>query len=163
MDQAIACFDAYVTYFYDGAPIPDSPQRWIANWIVNAKEPVPANWPVDTRDPTHSGFKGIPLTFNKGRTQIPHGAPYWGEYLDIATFAFDGALAWDAVNAQVRAVNAAGEIDWNNAGTRYDVDWIINWQGYQIGADGEILAKGLPAEQIGTVQLKTPRSAAITS
>ena len=154
LDQAIACFDAYVTYFYDGAPIPDSPQRWIANWIVNAKEPVPANWPVDTRDPTHSGFKGIPLTFNKGRTQIPHGAPYWGEYLDIATFAFDGALAWDAVNAQVRALNAAGEIDWNNDGTRYNVDWIINWQGYQIGADGEILAKGLPAEQIGTVQLK---------
>lgn len=25
----------------------------------------------------------------------------------------------------MRAVNAAGEIDWNNAGTRYDVDWII--------------------------------------
>ncbi|MEW7002060.1 hypothetical protein M5585_27365 [Serratia ureilytica] len=54
----------------------------------------------------------------------------------------------------MRAVNAAGEIDWNNDGKRYDVDWIINWQGYQIDADGEILVKGLPAEQIGTVQLK---------
>ncbi|MEX0633618.1 hypothetical protein M8494_22585 [Serratia ureilytica] len=32
----------------------------------------------------------------------------------------------------MRAVNAAGEIDWNNDGKRYDVDWIINWQGYQI-------------------------------
>ena len=154
LDQAIACFDAYVTHFYDATPIPESPQRWVANWIVNAKEPVPANWPVDSKDPTHSGFKGVPMTFTKGKTQIPQGAPYWGQYLDIATFAFDGTLAWDAINAQVRAVDASGNVDWSSDGKRYDVAWIINWQGYQINADGDILAKGLPLAQFGTVQLK---------
>ncbi|SQI32113.1 Uncharacterised protein [Serratia plymuthica] len=93
------------------------------------------------------------MTFNKGKTQIPQGAPYWGEYLDIATFAFDGTLAWDAINAKVHATDAAGNVDWSSEGKRYDVAWIINWQGYQINADGDILAKDLPAAQFGTVQL----------
>ena len=36
-------WQAYVDYFYAGDPIPSTPQRWIANWIINGKAPVLAN------------------------------------------------------------------------------------------------------------------------
>ena len=81
LDRAIAMFDAYVDHFYQGQPIPDDPEnsRWLCNWIINGKEPVLANWPIDFDSPTHSGFLGSPMTWTNGRTQIPTGAPNWGE------------------------------------------------------------------------------------
>ncbi|VVP32264.1 hypothetical protein PS874_04274 [Pseudomonas fluorescens] len=30
-------WDAYVRHFYAGQPIPDTPSRWIANWIVKPR------------------------------------------------------------------------------------------------------------------------------
>ena len=95
LEAAVWYWEAYEAFFYAGQPIPDTPQRRIANWIVNAKEPVLANWPINVAEPTHSGFKGVEFTFSNGALAIPHGAPHWGEYLDKATFAFDGALALD--------------------------------------------------------------------
>lgn len=47
LDAAIWHWEAYEAFFYAGQPIPDMPQRRIANWIVNSKEPVLANWPID--------------------------------------------------------------------------------------------------------------------
>ncbi|VVO66050.1 hypothetical protein PS903_01030 [Pseudomonas fluorescens] len=148
-------WDAYVQYFYAGQPIPEAPSRWIANWIVNSKEPVLANWPIDPVSPTHSGFKGIPFTFTNGFTLIPHGAPHWGEYLDKATFAFDGVLAWEAINASVQGLKADGSVDWDNAGAQYDVDWIIAHTGQKINWDGDVLSEGHPVEVRGSVQLKS--------
>ena len=147
-------WDAYLTYFYAGQPIPDTPSRWIANWIVNAKEPVLANWPIDPVNPTQSGFKGVPFEFVDGFTRIPHGAPHWGEYLDKATFAFEGDLAWNAINASVKARKEDGSTDWSAEGKQYDVDWIIVWTGQKIDANGDVLSTGHDAAEFGAVQLK---------
>ena len=157
------CFDAYLTYFYVEAqnPMPAAPAPWYCNWVVNGKEPVPADYPVDTYTPTHSGFKSVLLNYVNGQTQVPQGAPYFGEYLDLATFAFDGALAWDAVNASVKALFEDGSTNWDADGTQYDVDWIITWEGKKIGFDGEVRdvdSEGnpviYPQSQYGTIQLQ---------
>lgn len=92
-------FDAYVDYFYAGDPIPNSPSRWISNWILNGKEPCLAHYPLNPTDPTHGGYKCVPLQFVNGLAQVPHGAPFWGEYLDVATFAHRGMMAWGGINA----------------------------------------------------------------
>ena len=147
-------WSAYVQYFYAGQPVPETTQRWIANWIINSKEPVLANWPIDPVSPTHSGFKGSPLTFTNGFTLIPHGAPHWGEYLDKATFAYVGELAWGAINASVQALKPDGSVDWDNDGVQYDVDWIIAHTGQKINWDGDVLSEGHPVEERGSVQLK---------
>lgn len=152
--EAIAYWQAYVEYFYAGQPIPDTPQRWICNWIINGKEPILANYPVDAAEPSHSGFKGVPLTFTDGRTVIPHGAPYFGEWLDKVTFAFDGALSYGSINAGVKALREDGTTNWDESGTQYDVDWIIAWTGDKIDSDGDIISSGHAPAEHGTVQLK---------
>lgn len=155
LDRAIAMFDAYVDHFYQGQPIPDDPEnsRWLCNWIINGKEPVLANWPIDFDSPTHSGFLGSPMTWTNGRTQIPTGAPNWGEYLDKATFAFDGALAWNTIVADVRAVLPDGSTDWNTKGTKWDVDWVVDYLGRKVDWDGNVLEQVATLPK-GTVQLK---------
>lgn len=154
LNDAERYWQAYVDYFYAGQPIPDTPQRWICNWIVNAKEPVLANYPVNPVDPTHSGFKAIELTYTNGLTQVPHGAPYYGEWLDVVTFAFDGALGWDSVNANVYALLPDGSTDWDKDGTIYEVDWIITWTGEKISGDGKVISENNPSTDFGKIQLK---------
>lgn len=135
LEKAKQCFEAYITYFYGGQPIPDPPAPYICNWLVNGKEPVLANYPIDWESPTHSGFKGALLTYTNGLTKIPHGAPYFGQYLDKATFAFVGSLGWDSIVATVYGVLPDGSTDWNSYGSQYDVEWIINWEGKKISGD----------------------------
>lgn len=148
-------FDAYITYFYDGQPIPTTPQRYISNWIVNSKEPVLANYPLNATEPTHSGFKGVEFTFTNGLMQIPHGSPNWGEYLDVATYAYVGSLAWDAINASVQAYKADGvTVDWNTDGTTYPVNWIIGWDGNKVDYNGNIISSNNDPSTFGTVQLQ---------
>lgn len=147
-------WDAYLQYFYAGQPIPATPKRWICNWIVNAKEPVLANYPVDPIFPTHSGFKGSIMTFANGLTKIPQGAPHWGEYLDKATFAFEGALGWDAINATVMGLAPDGSTDWNKNGKEYPVDWVIIYTGQKLDWDGNQISDGHPVAERGTVQLQ---------
>lgn len=154
LDKAIWHWDAYVTHFYAGDPVPEQAERWISNWIVNSKEPVLSNWPVDPEAPTHSGFKEIPMDFVDGRCLIPHGAPYWGEYLDKATQAFDGHLTWGAINASVQKIEADGTINWSVYGPLWEVDWIINWEGKKINWDGDVLSVGHTEVEKGTCQLK---------
>lgn len=152
LNKAIWCWDAYVNYFYT-TPMPSSPAPWYCNWIINGKEPVLANWPINTEYSTHSGFKGVPFNWVDGRVSIPHGSPYWGEYLEVVSFAFDGALAWDAINASVKAINADGSTNWNQDGVKYDLDWLVDYRGRKVDADGDILEE-VAKEPIGTVQLK---------
>lgn len=154
LEAAENYFNAYIDHFYYGQPIPTEVGRYISNWLVNSKEPVLSNWPIDFEEPTHSGFKGEMMTFSNGQCLIPHGAPYWGEYLDKATFAFDGALGWDSIVATVYGLDTEGDTDWDSYGTQYDVDWLINYQGNKIDWDGNNIGSGFPVEQYGTVQLK---------
>lgn len=168
LEWAKKTFDAYIDHFYAGQPIPNSPQRYVCNWLVNGKEPVLANWPVDFEFPTHSGFKGIMMNFTNGRCQIPHGEPYWGEYTDKVTFAFDGALGWDSIVGAVKGINADGSTNWNADGIQYDCEWVISYTGQKITGDawkgndidgnyregsGWILSEGHPVSEVGTVQL----------
>lgn len=138
LDAAILHFDAYLKYFYVDQPIPVSPQRWICNWICNGKEPSLSNWPINEHEPTQGGYKSVPLRFVNGRAQIPHGAPFWGEYLDVVTFAHRGHMVWEAINASVAPI--ADPIDWDAVYDSHRVvtmpedpcnslSW-IDWPGY---------------------------------
>ncbi|MGL4616511.1 MAG: phage tail protein [Shewanella sp.] len=155
LDDAIRYWEAYVQYFYKGQAIPETAQRWICNWIVNAKEPVLSNWPIDPVSPTHSGFKGVEFNVVNGYIDIPHGDPHWGQFLDKATFAFRGFLGWDAINASVKGQKPDGTVDWGSDGEVHDVDWIINWEGKKIDWDGNVLSTGHTEAEKGKVKLKT--------
>lgn len=155
LEKAKWYWDAYHAYFYAGQEFPDPPEPLQCNWIVNAKEPVLANWPLtDDEWPTHAGFKGIEFTFTNGMCKIPHGAPYYGQFLDKVTFAFDGALAWNQINASVKAVLPDGSTDWSKDGIQYDVEWVIDFMGRKVDWDGEIIDDGYPEADKGTVQVK---------
>ena len=155
LKTAIWYFDAYLAYFYEGRPIPETPQRWIANWILNGKQPYLSNYPLDLVSPTHSGFKSIELEFTDGLTQVPHDAPLWGQYIDKATFAFDGRLGYDSINASVVAYKENGtSVDWGTDGVKYPVDWIITWAGTKVNSSGAILSSGHVLAERGTVQLQ---------
>lgn len=140
LTAATKYWDAYVEFFYAGQP-PPYEERWIANWIVNGKEPVLANSPVNTVEPPKGGYKGVLISFTAGLGAVPHGTPTWGQYLDVATFAFTGDLNWDAINASV-------------TGTKYDVDWIIAWTGEKVDSNGTVLETGFTGADIGKVKLK---------
>lgn len=154
LDKAIASFDAYVDAFYMGQEPPTTPSRWVCNWIVNGKEPVLSNWPLDVTAPTHSGFKGTPIEFVDGFAQIPHDAPHWGQYVDRVTFAFQGALVWDSIVARVVGADENGDPVWGTDGVQYDIEWMIAWNGYKYDADGNILSTDHPVEEVGQIQLK---------
>lgn len=138
LDAAVRYFDAYLKFFYAGQPIPATAQRWICNWICNGKEPSLSNWPINRHEPTQGGYKCVPLRFVNGRAQIPHGAPFWGEYLDVVTFAHRGHMAWEAINASVAPI--VEPVDWDvvydahrvttmPADPCSSVAW-IDWTGY---------------------------------
>jgi hypothetical protein len=189
-----------------GATCPGDPQRYICNWLVNAKEPVLANYPVHPEKPTQGGFKCVPLVFTNGRARIPHGAPFWGEYLDSATYAHRGHMTWDSINASVQKIqeHVDGKIDWqtvydqyriteavekpwlplswidwpaylgvpsytvrwggsNAKESEYHVSWINTRAGTRVGIgkgpndqlwSGDIIAEGIPQEDIGVIQLE---------
>ncbi|QYW05821.1 tail formation protein [Vibrio phage vB_VpaP_G1] len=161
LDAAEKFFEAYVEHFYQ-EDVPDTPRRWVCNWIVNGKEPVLANWPVDFDSPTHSGFKGVELDWVNGKTQIPHGPPYWGEYVDKVTFGFRGNLGWDSIVATVYAQNEDGSTNWNKLGEEYELEYVINYEGKKFDKDGNPESYDqwgndpviYPPERIGEVQLK---------
>jgi hypothetical protein len=119
LDAAVHAWEAYINFFYAGQTLPTTPQRYICNWLVNSKEPVLANYPINPIEPTQGGYKCVPLVFTNGLARIPHGAPFWGEYLDVATYAHRGHMTWNSINASVQKIqeNVNGAIDWQ---TVYD-------------------------------------------
>lgn len=124
LTAAIHAWEAYIKYYYAGQSIPDTAQRYICNWLVNSKEPVLANYPIHPEKPTQGGFKCVPLLFTNGQAKIPHGAPFWGEYLDSATYAHRGHMTWDSINATVQKIqeNVDGKIDWDEILKSYTND-----------------------------------------
>ncbi|KAA8734911.1 phage tail protein [Acinetobacter qingfengensis] len=154
LDRAITMFDGYMNWFYFGQNIPAEPQNMIAHWAINGKEPFLSHYPIDWISPSASGFLGISLNYVNGIAKIPHDSPYFGQYLDKATYAFIGHLAWQSLVAEVRHIDATGVVDWNTAGTQYDVDWIINWQGYKINSDKQVVSTGHSDAEKGTICLK---------
>lgn len=137
LNAAIRAWEAYATYYYAGQAIPESPQRWICNWLVNGKEPVLSDYPVHPTEPTHGGYKCVPVTFTNGRCQIPQGAPFFGEYLNNFFSAHRGHPTWGAVNADVQKIKESedGLIDWSkvpdylivNPEKPYDVKAWVDW------------------------------------
>lgn len=119
LDAAVHYWEAYVQYFYEGQPIPETPQRWIANWIINSKEPVLSDWPINPVEPTQGGYKCVPLEFVDGQAQIPHGSPFWGEYLDVVTYAHRAHMSWPAINGGL--VPITDTIDWQDVYDNYRV------------------------------------------
>ncbi|HHS7556225.1 TPA: phage tail protein [Salmonella enterica] len=137
LDAAVKAWEAYVTYYYANQPIPETAQRWICNWLVNGKEPVLADYPVHPTEPTHGGYKCVPITFTNGLGKIPHGVPFFGEYLNKFFSAHRGHPTWGAVNADVQKIKESeeGKIDWSkvpdfliiNPEKPYDVKAWVDW------------------------------------
>lgn len=158
LDAAIYAWEAYIKFYYGGQPIPDSPQRYICNWLVNSKEPVLANYPIHPEKPTQGGFKCVPLVFINGQARIPHGAPFWGEYLDSATYAHRGHMTWDSINGTVQKIqeNIDGKIDWQDIYDNYRITenigkpWLplswIDWPTY-LGKPAYIVQWGADAKE----------------
>lgn len=123
LDKAKKAWDAYINYFYKGQEIPSTPSRYICNWIINGKQPTLADYPVNPEEPTQGGFKCVPIEFTNGVGRIPHGAPFWGEYLDSCTFAHRGHMTWDAINGSVQKIqeNVDGKIDWQTVYDQYRI------------------------------------------
>lgn len=152
LENAIKAFNAYVKFFY-ASEIPETPKRWLSNWIINGKEPILANYPVDNITVTHSGFKGIEFDFIDGKTVIPSGSPYFGEYLDKVTFAFKGNLSYQSIIAGVRGTNSDGSTNWDTDGKVFEIDYIIDLYSRKLDGKGNIIDEN-SSEEKGTVQLK---------
>lgn len=152
LDEAEAAFNAMVKYFYS-EDVPSTTRRWVSNWTLNAKEPVLANYPFNPVDPTLGGFKGVLLNYTNGRAIIPAGSPYYGEYLDKATFAYVGVLSWDSIVGDVVKLNADGSVDYSLSGTKYPVDWVVDYLHRKVSYTGAVVESNstLP---VGTVQLQ---------
>ncbi|MCS5737304.1 hypothetical protein, partial [Herbiconiux daphne] len=142
-------FDAYIKYFYAGQPVPMTEGAYICNWLVNGKQPTLANYPLSNDNTiTHAGFLGDDespfMNFQPGpngqlQAKIPQGDPHYGEYLDRATFAYEGSLGWRSLVATVYASQADGSTDWtfgsSDRGKEYPVDWAITWDGKKMSYD----------------------------
>lgn len=152
LTQAEKYWQAEINTFYGGQTIPITPKRFTCNWIVNGKSPVVADYPIDFSSPTHSGFMDTEFTFVNGQTVIPSGADTWGEYLDIATFAYDGVLTWRTIVADVQAV-VDGVVQWDSDGTKWEVEWIVDSLGRKIDSNGNIINANA-TDPKGTVQLQ---------
>lgn len=106
--------EAHLRYFYDNKPIPETPSRWTCNWVINGKEPVLANYPINPDVGTQGGFKCVPVMITNGKGQVPHGHPFWGEYMDVMMYAHRGAMSWESINARTQRI-------------QQDIDGLINW------------------------------------
>ena len=117
LDYAELYWQAYIDHFYAGQAIPESAERFVCNWIINSKEPALTNYPVNASSPTQGGFKCVPLQFVNGAAQVPHGAPFYGEYLDVIALCHRGHMAWDAINGGTRVINDT--VDWDDIYANY--------------------------------------------
>lgn len=167
LDKAEWHWGAYRQYFYAGQPVPTNPQRWICNWICNSKEPVLANFPINRKAPTQGGYKCVPLRFVNGEAQIPHGAPFWGEYTDVVTMAHRGHMAWPAINGGLRSIK--NNIDWERVYNEFRVTTMptdptdplawVRWEDYlghnEYTPDWSNEIKGIEKEWVNVWTLNT--------
>lgn len=167
LDTAEMLAEAHIEYFHDGVQPPDTPQRWPCNWVVNGKEPVPANYPINPDAATQGGFKCVPVRITNGVGQVPHGAPFWGEYMDVIMYAHRGAMAWESINASTQRYkeDIDGQIDWDavleNVNTVTDTPWSskvwVNWDAV-LGKTPETVwgsANRAPQLKMSTVNVRT--------
>lgn len=161
LKRAEEYWDAYVKTFFGGVGIPDKPTYWPDNWVTNGKEPKLACYPINWAIPYSSGFLDVELNYSNGRTKVPEGSPYFGEYLTYAYQAYRGELGYECVKAFVQKYNDDGTVNWDEDGNgeSHIVDWIVNedrkkikFNGNWGGVSAEIIED--PAtEDPGTIQL----------
>lgn len=161
LTRAETYWDAYVKNFFGGVAIPDTPTYWPDNWVINGKEPKLACYPINWSIPYSSGFLDVELEYVNGRTKVPYGSPYFGEYLTYAYQAYHGELGYPCVKAFVQKYNEDGSVNWDEDGNgeAHLVDWIVNedrkkikFNGNWGGVSADIIED--PAtEESGTIQL----------
>ncbi|WP_049027224.1 hypothetical protein [Burkholderia cenocepacia] len=99
LDKAKYFFDAYVKYFYGGVPVPNPPDIYRANWMLNGKNPFEVYGPANPQNKGSPGFYGQPVTFVNGVGQIPQGQPTFGEQTVKVYKVFTGRYAYESVRA----------------------------------------------------------------
>lgn len=165
LDLAKHYFKAYVDFFYGGVPVPETPQRWASNWIINGKSPVLAHYPLapEGEFPTHGGYKDKGIWFDNGVGKVAHGgtAGHWGEYLDVVGKVYEGKMGWNAINANPYLLDEDGKIDYSKKGKEYEVAEVYTWSMEIISGDGEKIGTFEDPSLIGTVKLKDPVSVTV--
>ncbi len=133
MDKAKYFWKAYFDTFYLGQAVPATPKEFRCHWMVNAKQPFNAAYPINQEQSSHSGWKGVELQATNNIIQIPDDSTYFGSQLQKVTFAFRNTdiLIWDAINARVT------QADWDDKGLVYEVEWFINYKGQKLNPDGD--------------------------
>ncbi|OXI47657.1 hypothetical protein [Burkholderia aenigmatica] len=99
LDKAKYYFDAYVKFFYGGVPVPNPPDIYRANWMLNGKNPFEVYGPNNPQNVGSPGFYGQPVTFVNGVGQIPTGQPTFGEQTVKVYKVFTGRYAYESVRA----------------------------------------------------------------
>ncbi|HDM8192336.1 TPA: hypothetical protein P0E30_003769 [Vibrio harveyi] len=133
LEKAKRFWQSYFDVFYLGQPVPAAAKEFRCHWMVNAKQPFNAAYPINQEQSSHSGWKGVQLTATGNTIQVPDDQTYFGSQLQKVTFAFRDTdiLVWDAINARVT------QSDWNDKGHVYEVDWFINYKGQKLNPDGD--------------------------
>ncbi|WP_175658230.1 hypothetical protein [Burkholderia vietnamiensis] len=99
LTKAEQYFQAYVTYFYGGVPVPNPPAIYRSNWMLNGKNPFEVYGPPNPLDDQSPGFYGQPVTFTNGVGVIPAGSPTYGDQLVKVYKVFTGRVAYHSVRA----------------------------------------------------------------
>ncbi|MDF5166559.1 hypothetical protein P3612_11190 [Vibrio parahaemolyticus] len=150
LDRAKYFWQAYFDYLYLGAPLPkDENQILHAHWMLNIKREFPSAYPNNFDDGSAAGFLGEEIEFTDGVAYIPHGAPYYGEQLQLAYQAFnpDDLLVYSSVKASVATQM------WEDA-KAYQVASFINHQGWKLDSSGDRIDEiEYPDEEKGRVEL----------
>lgn len=154
LNRAKVAYDAYIDAFYAGLQPPTTPGRWICNWIVNGKQPVLAHYPLAVNDfPTHGGFHATEIAFVNGVGQLPHDTPTFGEYTDLVSQVYIGALGWPNLNADAYKQKGDGSIDWTTRGVNYEIEKVGLWTLKFVDMNGDVVGD-CTAEQVGQIVLK---------
>ncbi|KVN83446.1 hypothetical protein [Burkholderia ubonensis] len=99
LQKAEYFFRAYVTYFYGGQSVPNPPDIYRANWMLNAKNPFEVYGPPNALNDQSPGVYGLEVTFVNGVGVIPAGSPNYGDQLVKVYKVFAGKFAYSSVRA----------------------------------------------------------------
>lgn len=124
LKKARVYMDAYIKVYYQGQPIPYSPQLWRCHWAVNGKEPFVAAGPTNYAKASAAGALKVPVNFVNGVGWVPGGQPY-GNKVQRVYQVYSGQNTWTNVFADVK---------W--PGRRYDMAYFVDYRGFKMRANG---------------------------
>lgn len=148
LDKSTYYTESYIRNYYLRKPIPDKPQVFRSHIYINGRAPFITAGPNTWRKGSRTGTLEYDMDFKNGRGLVKSGYPDHGDEIIYIPFAFDGYLKWRSIVADVLQHGSTSK-----EGKKFDVAWYIDYRGYKVDPEGEILSQ-VNTEPKGTVQLK---------